>query len=184
MLIDHSLTKRLVLTGLFLWLPLVGGVLNAVALAMIVMVAAGAVQAEPQFRITAGEISTIIVALLSFMSSALAFFNARAAARLAAETKQAVVGVEVKLDGRLTQLLEKTGLAERAAGKVEGIAEQAALVVPLPAPISVIKGPVDVKGTLLMTEAIRHADEAGADRISAAAAPPPPVAPPEKGDIP
>lgn len=62
------------------------------------------------------EQATIVIALLGLLGSILGF----AGVIIGLRTKAAVTSLKVDVDGRLSALLEITGLSEHAKGVIEG----------------------------------------------------------------
>jgi hypothetical protein len=88
--------------------------------------------------ITDVSMTSLVAILLTFMTSLLGLISARTASRTAADAAvraaaagkiavdtQKLLGViELKIDGRLTQLLEQTAIAKMAMGRAAGVAEE------------------------------------------------------------
>ena len=69
-------------------------------------------------------LAAVIGAAPATIGSILAWQNARRAHTAAAESKDAIVEMRVAVDGRLTQLLEQTTIAQHAAGVAAGRAQE------------------------------------------------------------
>jgi len=95
-------------------------------LSLMLLEAAAQRGAEP---VTASEFmihayTSVIIALLGVIASLLSYLQARAAAKHAGDAKHIVDEVQIKLNGRLDELLERTREAGHQHGRAEGIMEE------------------------------------------------------------
>lgn len=78
------------------------------------------------FALLLATIAPTTAALLSFLKGSEAAQKAALAVEKTEDNSQAIKAVEVKIDGRLTQLLEQTGRAKALEGREKGRAEEVA----------------------------------------------------------